>query len=299
MQILGYIEVFMSGDNKKIDPAVLAAIITVVGGIIITLITTLANRPARQLPTATPPPTWTNVPTATITDTPVPTSTVPAGEPTSTPAPDTATPAPTFTPTPPPIGADWVNNCISAMWKPFPDIPVEQKDGCLVPLVDKFYTTNGHLAFAYSDRVSSAQIFGLFAQLPSDGTASLKVHLTDITKGEILIGIFSAPDPSSNGMLLVLPFGKDLQEQRMLVRTMPDKKTFAQTDGPVISSTQMYDMSFDFNGGNVNVKLKNNQINLGTVPVISTDKWLFIGYQVLNGTNNLQADFFDLAVQKR
>src|SRR5689334_7210296 len=177
----------MSGDKKKsLDPAVLAAIITVTGGIIVTIITTY--KPALQLPpTATPFPTWTNVPTATITDIPKPTDTVPAGDATSTPAPATATLEPSFTPPPPKLGEDWANNCISTLWKPYPDIPVEQKNQCLVPLVDKFYTSNGHLAFSYADRVSAAETHGLFAQLPSDGTASLKFHLTDITKGEILI----------------------------------------------------------------------------------------------------------------
>jgi hypothetical protein len=290
----------MSGDNKKsIDPAVLAAIITVAGGIIVALITTFANRPAAQ-PNPTSYPTWTNVPTATITDTPKPTDTVPAGEPSSTPAPDTATPQPTDTPAPPAIGADWVNNCISAVWKPYPaSIQVDQKDGCLVQPVDKFYTSGGHLAFTFAERVSGAQVFGLFAQLPSDGTAGLQFHLSDLTKGDVLVGIFPQPDVNSNGMVLRIPASKDLQQQRMLIQTMPGFKTFAQTNGAVVSSSATYDVLFDFNNGNVNVKLKSGQINLGTVPLVSADKWLFVGYQVPNGTSSIKADFFDLAVQKR
>ena len=291
----------MAGDNKKsIDPAVLAAIITVVGGIIVTLITTFANRPASVPPKVTPFPTWTDVPTATITFTPVPTDTVPAGQPSSTPAPDTPTPQPTDTPAPPVIGDDWANNCISVVWQPYPNnIQTQQKDGCYVPPVDKFYTANGHLTFAYSDRVQGAEIHGLFAKIPADGIVSLKFHLTDVTKGEVLIGIFSAPDANLNGVFLVVPSGKDLQQQRMLIRTMPDKKTFSQTNGPVVSSTTTYDAIFDYDSGKVIVKLKSGQYNLGSVKVVSAEKWLFIGYQAYNGTNNLQADFFDLAVQKR
>src|SRR6266516_7226889 len=122
----------MSGDKKNsLDPAVLAAIITVAGGIIITVITTYKPALPQPTPTLAPFSTWTNVPTPTITDTPQPTSTVRAGESTSTPAPPTETPAPTFTPTPPPIGDDWGNNCISAEWQPFPDIHVDQENGCL------------------------------------------------------------------------------------------------------------------------------------------------------------------------
>jgi hypothetical protein len=288
----------MAGDNKKMDPAVLAAIITVVGGIIITLITTFANRPAPVPPTATPFPTWTDVPTATITSTPVPTDTVPVGEPSSTPAPDTPTPQPSNTPAPPVIGDDWANNCISARWQPFPNIQTEQKDGCLVPLVDKFYTANGHLAFSYSAKVQGAETHGLFAQLPPNGTASLKFHLTDVTKGEILIGIFSSADVNSNGVVLVIPSGKDVKQQRMLLRTMPNKNTFSQTSGAISSSSATYDAAFTFDSGNISLKLQNNQINLGSVKISAPEKWLFIGYQAYNGVNNLQADFFNLSVQQ-
>ncbi len=290
----------MSGENKKsMDPAVLAAIITVAGGIIITLITTFANRPAR-LPDPTAVPTWTVVPTSTIADTPVPTDTVAVGEPTSTPAPDTPTSEPTFTPTPPPIGADWANNCISSLWKVYPpSIPVQHQDGCMLQLVDKFYTTNGRLAFTYADRVSGAEIHGLFAQLPADGTASLKFKLTSVSKGEVLIGIFSAPDVNADGLFLVIPEGRSINEQRMLIRTTANNKTFSQTGEPLTSASAEYDAFFDFNSGNVTVKLKNGQVNLGTVTVVSSEKWLFLGYQVLNGTNNLQAEFFDLAIEGR
>ncbi len=289
----------MAGDNKKsMDPAVLAALVTVLGGIIIALINVWSNRPASVPATATPFPTWTDVPTATITFTPVPTDTVPAGQPSSTPAPDTPTPKPTDTPAPPVIGDDWSNNCISAVWQPYPKIDTQQKDGCYKQLVDKFYTSNGHLAFTYSDRVSAAEIHGLFAQLPSNGTVSLQFHLTDVTNGEVLIGIFSSPDVNSNGVLLVIPSGKNVTKQRMLVRTMPNKNTFAQSNGPVASSSATYDATFTFDSGNINVKLQNNQINLGSVKIGSPDKWLFVGYQAYSGTNSLQADFFNLSVQK-
>jgi hypothetical protein len=287
----------MSNNKRSIDPTIVAALIGVVGTIIVTLITVYANRPAPQ---PTPFPTWTIPPTSTSADTPVPTDTVPAGDPTSTPEPDTPTPEATPTPPPPAIGEDWVNNCISALWVLYPSgLQPEQENGCLVGPVDTFYTSGGHLAFTFSDTVPSAQIYGLFAQLPSDGTASLKVDLTEVSKGEVLIGIFAEPDVNSNGLFLVIPSNNNLRKQRMLIRTMPDKNTFAQTNGPIESETTTYDAFFDFNGGNVTVKLKNSQINLGSVPLNSPNKWLFLGYQVFNGTNNLRAEFFDLAVQER
>lgn len=290
----------MSANNKKsIDPAVLAAIITVAGGIIVTLISTFGSKLPVAEPTPIPP--TAVIYTDTVAPTVAPTDTVPAGDATSTPEPPTDTPQPLPTATLIPAGADWSQNCISSVWTPYPSTIVASADdkGCLLQPVDKFYTSGGRLAFTFNERINGAQTYGLFVQLPSDGTASLQFHLTQLMKGEIWIGIFSSPDANSNGTILVLPSGRGLDEQRMLLKKMPGQDFFSETDGPVISPSATYNVFFDFNSGTINVKLQNNQINLGTVPVISPDKWLFIGYQVLNGTNSLQADFFDLVIQPR
>jgi hypothetical protein len=290
----------MSGENKKsIDSAVLAAIITVSGGIIVALITTFANRPTPLQPTPIPP--TAVVYTETVAPTVIPTDTVPAGDPSSTPEPPTETPTIAPTATFLPAGVDWSQNCISTLWMPVPaSIAVSSDDkGCLIQPVDKFYTTGGKLGFSFSDKVNSAQIYGLISQLPSDGTASLNFHLSQVNKGDILIGIFAEPDVNSSGVILVIPAGKSLDEQRMLLKRMPGQKFFAESNNPVTSSSATYDATFDFNSGSVNVKVRNKQINLGTVQVVSANKWLFVGYQAVTGTNSLQAEFYDLVVQKR
>src|SRR5574341_2055592 len=128
----------MSESRKtRIDPAIIAALIGVCGTVTVTVISLLAPRLAPQpTPFPTAPVVFTS--TSTTVPTPVPTDTVPPGEPTSTPAPDTPTPLPTATL--PPVGADWVNGCISALWKPYPtSIQPSQINGCLVQPVDKFY----------------------------------------------------------------------------------------------------------------------------------------------------------------
>ncbi len=290
----------MSNNNpsRRIDPSIVAALIGVLGTIVVTLITLFySNRPGPQ-PTPFPP-SPTAMPTSTITDTAVPTTTVAPGEATSTPAPETPTPELTFTPAPPAIGADWANGCISALWKPYPsDIQPDQINGCLSqPVIEKFYTSSGRLAFTYVGRVGSAQISGLFAQLPSDGTVSLSVLLTEVTNGEVLMGIFAEPDPTSNGMLLVFPAGNNVKKQKVIFRTMPNGNIFSQST--LEANPPIYDAFLDFNGGTVSVKLMKNQINLGSVPVLSPNKWLFIGYQVFSGSNRLQAEFYSPIIQTR
>jgi hypothetical protein len=281
-------------EKKGLDPAVLAAIITVAGGIIITLITTFSNRSSAQS-APTPFPTWTTVPTSTMADTPVPTDTVAAGEPTSTPVPDTATPEPTFTPAPPGLGEDWINNCISALWQAVPiSIQTEQENGCLNQPVGDFLASNGRLSFLVNRRFTGGEIYGLFAPLGDEGSVSLKVHLDVVSKGDIWMGVFAEPSTDSAGVVLYIPAG-DVKKRLLVQQTFPagdriQTKQFNQ-------SSAVYDVEFIYNVGTVKVITMNNSVPFDPVPVASSKKWLFIGYKAATGTDNIGAQFFDLAIK--
>lgn len=284
----------MSGEKKSIDPAVLAAIITVVGGIVITLITTFANRPgAEPIPTVVP--TWTNVPTATIVDTPVPTDTVEVGEPTSTPEPPTPTPEPTFTPTPPPIGADWANGCISALWQAVPaSNQTGQENGCLQQPIGDFSVSDGRLSFLVNRRFEGGEIHGMFAPLGADGTVSLKVHLDALDKGELWMGVFAEPSTDSTGVIMYIPSG-DITRRLLVMQPLPggnksQTKQFNQ-------SSATYDVKFVYAIGTVQVSAMNDGVVFNPVPVTSSNKWLFIGFRTVLGSNAMGAQFFDLAIQ--
>src|SRR6266511_3931243 len=154
----------MSEPRKpRIDSAIIAALIGVCGTVAVTLISLFGNRLAPQ---PTPFPTWTAIPTSTIANTPLPTSTVPAGEPTSTPAPDTPTPEPTFTLAPPALGEDWKNGCISTLWKPYPTMQTTENNGCLSEPVYFFFADNERLTFLVNSRFNDTQVYGMFAPLP-------------------------------------------------------------------------------------------------------------------------------------
>jgi len=285
--------------KPRIDPSIIAALIGVVGTIIVTFITLRVNQP-RALESTPIPPAAVFF-TETIAPSPNPTDTVEVGDPSSTPEPPTSTPEPIPTPTVIPAGADWTQNCISSVWRPFPTDIVASRDdkGCLIQLVDRFYTSSGRLGFTFDERVTGATMYGLFTQLPTDGTASIRFHLNQITTGEVMIGVFAQPDVTSKGALLVMPSNNNVKNQRMLLKTMPGQETFSQTSGPLHSDTATYDATFSFTGGTVEGKLSNNQVDLESVPVLSAEKWLFVGYQVLNGTNRIQAEFFDLVITPR
>src|SRR5258705_11433713 len=168
--------------KSRIDPSIIAAVIGVCGTVMVTLITLVINN--QRAPQATPPPNPTGtaviVFTSTIAPTPVPTDTVPVGEPSSTP--DTPTPPPTPTLIP---GVDWATGCISAQWKPYPSIQTTENNGCLPEPVHLFFAADGRLTFLVNDRFANTDVYGMFAPLSANGTASIDVFLRNLQDGEI------------------------------------------------------------------------------------------------------------------
>ena len=290
----------MSTNKRSIDPAIIAALIGVMGTICVTVITLYANRivPPPQQPTAIVQPTWTASivpPTATITDTVAPTTTVAAGEPTSTPAPDTPTPAPTFTPAPPSIGSDWSNGCISVLWKPYPpDIPVTENNGCLSEPVHVFFAADGRLTFLVTGRFDGTQVYGLFAPIPANGTVSINTFLRTLSEGEIWMGIFSQPDIESQGMVIVIPPG-NVKQRALVQKSMPGQVEM-QTTASFPKDPPLYDVVFELSGGGVTTRILRDTV-FNAVPVQTDQPWLFLGYQVKKGNNRIDAEFLNLLIQ--
>jgi hypothetical protein len=289
----------MSTNKRSIDPAIIAALIGVMGTVCVTAVTLYINYfgPRPPSPTAIVQPTWT-VPvlaTATIANTPVPTDTVPVGEPSSTPAPDTPTPEPTFTPAPPAIGSDWSNGCISVLWKPYPtDIATTENNGCLAEPVNVFFAADGRLTFLVTGRFDNTQVYGLFAPIPANGTVSINTFLRTLSEGEIWMGIFAAPDINSQGMVIVIPPGN--VKQRVLVQKSMPGQTEVQTTASFAKDPPLYDVVFELSNGSVTTKILRDTV-FNAVPVTTEQPWLFVGYQVKKGNNRIDAEFLNLFVQ--
>lgn len=282
-----------ASNKKSLDPTVLAAIITVIGGILTTVIVTFLNQP--QTPEPTPVPPTAIVYTATVPPTAAPTDTVPPGEPTSTPAPtDTPTPLPTPTATPIPVGSDWSSGCISTLWVPYPASNQAATDGCYSQPVDVFFAGNGRLSFLYDGRLSSAEVHGLFAPLPASGTVDLQVYLRELKGGNMWMGVFAEPTLTSKGLLMSIPSG-DVNRRPFVQWDMPgpikvlDTVSFQQ-------NPPVYSVRFEFNNLSVRAVAMGNAFATNNVPVQSTQKWLFIGFQGVNGTNRIEAEFFNLVI---
>ncbi|MFZ5884692.1 MAG: hypothetical protein ACOYYI_13015 [Chloroflexota bacterium] len=283
-------------ENKGPNVQLISVLLTFVVGVLGVLATVygpIIQKRLTEQPTQTPiviVATATDVP---VTPTPVPTDTVPPGEPTSTPAP-TDTPVPP-TATPIPVGFDWANDCISALWVPHPaSAQTVVRDGCYSQPLDVFFADNGRLSFLYDGRLSSAEVHGLFAPLPSSGTVDLQVYLRELKNGNLWMGVFSEPSLSAKGLLLSIPSG-DVKKRPFVQWDMPgpvkvlDTVTFQQ-------NPPIYSVHFEFNNLSVRAVVMKNAFATSNVPVQSSQKWLFLGFQGVIGTNRLDAEFFDLTI---
>jgi hypothetical protein len=185
---------------------------------------------------------------------------------------------------------------------PFPASITASSDdkGCLIQPVDKFYTTAGKLAFSFDERMNTSQFYGMFAKLPADGTVRLDVRPITVRRGEIVVGIFASPDINSEGIILVLPASTDVtKRQKFFMRTMPGQERFAESV-EMNENPPVYDLLLDYNSGSISATVYKDQSPLGTVSVVSPEKWLFLGYHALNGGSNvLQAEFQNLEIQAR
>ena len=285
-------------NKKSMDPAVLAAIITVVGGLITTLIVTALNRPEAPQPTSVPP--TAVMPTETVPPTAQPTDTVPPGEPTSTPAPPTNTPEPTFTFTPIPpvaIGQDWGEGCISSLWQPYPSsiLTVGKGNGCLQEPVFVFSADGGKLSFLYERSGNGpVETYGLFAPLPESGDVSFTVRLRDLSGVDLWMGIFSEPEIASSGLLMTIPAGNP--KNRVIVQKNPGSyETLVTTQN--INQGDGFSMTLSFNALSARGTVNPSVFVTNPVSIPSTNKWLFLGYRGLSGSYRIEGEFANLTVK--
>lgn len=287
----------MSGDTKKsMDPAVLAAIITVIGGIIVTLITTLANRAAPE-PTVQPP---TVIPATAVVNTSVPTETVAAAEPTFTLVPPTDTLTPTFTTVPPvPLGQDWLAGCISTLWQIFPAniTTAERGDGCWQEPVHVFSAENGDLDFL-SANIDGLGMYGLFALLPTEsGSVTFQVRLRTLENVDLLMGVFTEAELDSPGLLMIIPGGNVKNRPIVQKDNVNSYTTLLQSSG-LPQPDDGYSFTFEYAISSVRGTVNPSVLVTNQVSAASPNKWIFLGYRVMNRSNSVDATYLGLELSE-
>jgi hypothetical protein len=280
---------------RKIDPSIIAALIGVIGTIVVTLITVNANRQ----PAATAVPTPIVISTNTAVPSPVSTDTVQAGEPTSTPAPPTDTPVPTFTTVPPvAIGSDWGAGCISTLWQPYPaNVPlIDKGDGCWKPPVLIYSADSGKLSFLYERSGSGpVETYGLFAPLPESGSVTFTVSFKDLTNADLLMGIFADADVNSQGLLMTVPTSKNKKN----VITQKDNVTAyttLQSTSP-LDQGDGFSFTFTYTPNSASGVVNPSVFVTNPVSIPSAQKWLFLGYKGQPGRYRIEGNFSGLLLK--
>lgn len=237
-------------------------------------------------PSSTATRTLTSAPTATSTPkTPV----LP---------PETSTHMATVTATavsPVPLGEDWSQGCISTLWKPYPqDIPVIEKgNGCWKEPVHVFSAENGDLDFLAERRRGSAEVYGLFAELPEDGTVTVRIQLKDLSNVDLWMGVFAEQDIDSQGLLMVIPAG-NVRKRVFMQKDPVTYEMLAGTD--LLEQGNSFSITFHFTANSARCTISSNFFFTKSVPIPSSQKWLFLGYKGLTGSYRVQGRFFNFVI---
>ena len=261
-------------ERRGISPEIVAALIGVAGTIGVAI---FFNQP--QTPNEPPEPI---VITATSDVTAVPTDTVAPGEPTSTPAP-TDTPVPAV-----PIGQDWLQGCISSLWRVYPSTltVVDKGDGCLQEPVHVFDADYGVLSFL-GERSGSGPVedYGMFAPLPESGSITVTVSLDDLSNADFWIGVFSEPDLKSDGLLLTIPDGN--VRKRVIVQKNPfTYETMQSTQN--VDQGNGFSFTFTFTSATATGEVNPFVFKTNPMSIPTTNKWFYIGYRGFNSSYRIE-----------
>jgi hypothetical protein len=137
----------------------------------------------------------------------------------------------------------------------------------------------------------------MFAPIPVNGTVSIKVFLRNLQDGEIWTGIFAGSTMDSQGMVIAIPSG-DVRKRSFIQKSIPGETEIQQSQ-TFEQSSPLYDILFEISNGSVRTVLMNNSAAFDPLSLPSTQLWLFVGYQVKQGNNRIDADFLELVVQEQ
>jgi hypothetical protein len=207
---------------------------------------------------------------------------------------------------PPAIGADWVNGCISVLWRPYPDtVQTAATNGCLAQPVllsqpaNIMFTENGSLKFRVEGAFQNSQVYGLFAPLPANGTVRIDTLLKRVQGGEIWMGVFAEPNLTSQGLVAVLPEGENVRNRALVQRKMPEQVEVHRMEAFAEDPTQdppRYTVVFELSNGEVRIQ-KLGETEFSPIVLNVAQPWLFVGYQVVPGNSRIEAEFLNLLVQ--
>jgi hypothetical protein len=280
----------MAGKSKsRLDPTITVAIIGLVGTIAAAYITIMGGRDEPTPTTQPPVVAATEIVTAPAVEASATVESAPPAADTPT-----ATSVPLLA-----AGEDWDQGCISAIWQVYPpSADTTSENGCYVNLITSgFAAQDGALTFSLEERVDTRDVFGIFAEIPSNSLVNLKVNLKDLRTGEVWIGIFDQPDAESKGFVIAFQPG-NVKDITFFALGLPTLESLYKS-AKIPADSGNYPVSLDVTSntvfGSVAQYLSTDEFSLS-----SAKKYLFLGYRKgIPGENRIEGAFFDLTIETR
>ncbi len=233
-------------------------------------------------------------PTAISSETYTVTPNLVEAEPTFTPVPatETVTALPTFSQAIPiPIGEDWLQGCVSTLWKVYPaSVQLEENGyGCWKEPVSAFSAEYGDLDFLKERGKGFEEVYGLYTLLPQSGTITFTLRLEDLTNADLLIGILTEPDVTSEGLLLAVLHG-DVKNTVILQKD----GTYQTIQGTVpLDIKNGQTISLEFDPLSAKGRVLPSFFSTNPFPLHDSTKWLFLGFKGLYGSYRIEGRFLN------
>ena len=153
-----------------------------------------------------------------------------------------------------------------------------------------FSAENGDLDFLFERARGAPEIYGLFAPLPEAGTVTVTIRLRELSNVDLWMGVFNAPDLTSQGLLLTILNG-DVKSRPIIQRNPISYDTIQGTK--IIQQGNGFSISFRFNTLSVTGIVNPAVFSTNSFSMPSAQKWLFLGYKGLNGYYRIEGRFLN------
>jgi len=151
-----------------------------------------------------------------------------------------------------------------------------------------FFAENGDLDFLAQKKNAPVEIYGLFAPLPEKGSVTFTIRLRELSNVDLWMGVFAEPDVESQGLLMIIPAGNI--NRRVFVQKDPSNyETIASTS--LLRQEGGFSISFRFDENSARSTVNPSVFFTNSIPVASSQKWLFLGYKGLRGSYRIDGTF--------
>lgn len=262
------------GDDKiKVLIAILGLVGVLGGALIGILPQIIPPTPTQTVTPATSTSTATLVPTITWTGVPSPMA-LPVV---------TQTSVVTSTPSPTPVsflapGQDWLSNCISGLWIPYPNTGFLLDDqNCWQQPLLGFATTGGILSIRSTQTVRTANLYGMLLPLEQETSVSIDLaSVPNFVQSQLWVGIIDGT-AFRTGIIVIYSADENL------IREIKPGASYLMSNDEQIIQSNRYGLTFDLDRNEISIP-----VNIGyafNTAVEYRDPHLFIGYLLLPGNS--------------